>query len=73
LQAFFHTVFKWANWIFIIAIVIVVFAFLTPPIVRELLGSIATFIIAIFVEVGLPILRFAGRVINSLTPGDIFG
>jgi hypothetical protein len=56
---------RWAHWIVIIAIIFVVVAWMTIPVVADLLRAIGNFIVVIFGDVGVSILRKAGEIIRG--------
>jgi len=66
MQGIFHTIFKWAHWIFVLAIVMVVIAYLTIPVVQSLLGAVVSFIAFLFNPLGLTILRKAAELISNI-------
>lgn len=65
MQGVLHTIFKWAHWIVITAIVFVVVAWMTIPLVRDIFIAIGQFIVVIFGDVGVSILRKAGEIIRG--------
>lgn len=66
MQGIFHTIFKWAHWIFVFAIVLVVVAYLTVPVVQSFLGAIVSFIAFLFNPLGITILRKAADLISNI-------
>ena len=66
MQGLFHRLLQWAHWIFIFAIVLVVVAYLTVPVVQSIVGSIISFIGFLFNPLGITILRKAVELIQNI-------
>jgi chromate transport protein ChrA len=61
-----HMFARWAHIIFIVAMVAVVVAFFTIPVVNAMLSGLGRFIAVLFAEVGITILRKAVDIINGI-------
>lgn len=66
MQGLFHRLLQWAHWIFIFAIVLVVVAYLTVPVIQDIVGAIIAFIAFLFNPLGITILRKAAELISNI-------
>lgn len=61
-----HVILTWANWIFVLAIVLVVAFFVTIPVISDLVRGLVGFIVFLFNPLGITILRKAVEIISNI-------